>query len=66
MKPIRILVAEDDPHIRMGLTDALESEGYRVLAAEDGQKAEDVWKEDMPDLILLDIMMPGKSGYDVC
>jgi DNA-binding response OmpR family regulator len=66
MKPIKILVAEDDPHIRMGLIDALESEGYQVLAAEDGQKAEGVWKENMPDLILLDIMMPGKSGYDVC
>ncbi|OGR25271.1 MAG: DNA-binding response regulator [Desulfobacterales bacterium RIFOXYA12_FULL_46_15] len=66
MKPVKILVAEDDPHIRMGLADALESEGYQVLAAEDGHKAESVWKQEMPDLILLDIMMPGKSGYDLC
>lgn len=66
MKAIRILVAEDDPHIRTGLADALESEGYEVLLAEDGKKAEGVWKAEMPDLILLDIMMPGKSVYDVC
>ncbi|HCY86967.1 MAG TPA: DNA-binding response regulator [Desulfobacteraceae bacterium] len=66
MTTIKILVAEDDPNIRTGLTDTLESENYRVIQAADGRQALSLFKETTPDLILLDIMMPGKSGYDVC
>lgn len=66
MKPVKILVAEDDLHIRRGLTDTLESEGYHVLAVENGGQAEELLKQETVDLILLDIMMPEKSGYDVC
>lgn len=66
MKQIRILVAEDDPNIRMGLVDTLESETYQVIEAENGQKALEAFKKEQIDLILLDIMMPEKSGYDVC
>ena len=63
----RILLAEDDPNIRMGLVDALESENYEVVQTEDGDKAIRVFNEEGPfDLILLDVMMPGQSGYDVC
>lgn len=61
-----ILVAEDDRAIRQGLVDALESEGYGVLAEADGQKALDVFRRQPFDLVLLDVMMPGLSGYDVC
>lgn len=66
MNSIHILVAEDDINIRVGLADTLESEGYSVTTAEDGQKALDSFEQNRFDLILLDIMMPGKSGYDVC
>jgi len=59
-------VAEDDPHIRTGLTDTLESEGYQVIGADDGNEALDLFERETPDLVLLDVMMPGKSGYDVC
>jgi DNA-binding response OmpR family regulator len=66
MKPIHILVAEDDDNIRTGLVDTLESEGYRATPATDGKEAIDLFESEDFDLLLLDIMMPEKSGYDVC
>jgi len=66
MKPIHILVAEDDDNIRTGLVDTLESEGYRTTPARDGKEAIDLFASEEFDLLLLDIMMPEKSGYDVC
>lgn len=66
MKPVRILVAEDDDHIREGLIDTLESEGYEAVPAKDGNQALERFGTEAFDLILLDIMMPEKSGYDVC
>lgn len=66
MEPTRILVAEDDLHIREGLIDILEGEGYQVLAAADGEAALSLSETDSFDLALLDIMMPGRNGYDVC
>ena len=62
----RVLIAEDEKPIREGLIDLLGSEGYKTFAAENGDVALDVFKETQIDLALLDIMMPGKSGYDVC
>jgi DNA-binding response OmpR family regulator len=62
----RILVAEDERAIREGLVDLLESEGYAVTTAADGESAMAAWKNGGIDLALLDIMMPKKSGYDVC
>lgn len=61
-----ILIAEDDASIRMGLTDTLESEGYEVRTASDGEEAVRIFRSDRADLLLLDVMMPKKSGYDVC
>lgn len=61
-----ILVAEDDASIRMGLVDTLESEGYDVLEAVNGEEAVALFHEQSPHLVLLDIMMPRLSGYDVC
>ena len=66
MSQIKILVAEDDMNIRLGLVDTLESEDYRVVEAKDGKAALELFKNDSFDLVLLDIMMPEKSGYDVC
>ncbi|MCK5312671.1 MAG: response regulator, partial [Desulfobacteraceae bacterium] len=65
MNPNRILVVEDDPDIRMGLVDTLESEGYQVLEAKNGLEALKLFKLHDIDLLLLDIMMPEKSGFDV-
>lgn len=62
----RILVVEDDRAILIGLVDLLEAEGYAVLQAEDGDKALQTFQQKRPDLVLLDIMIPGRSGYDVC
>ncbi len=61
----RILVAEDDPDIRLGLVDTLESEGYLVFEAQNGLEAVKLFKLHDIDLLLLDVMMPEKNGYDV-
>jgi DNA-binding response OmpR family regulator len=61
-----ILVAEDDPAIREGLVVTLESDGHEVRAARDGAEALALYAERRPDLLLLDIMMPKRSGYEVC
>jgi DNA-binding response OmpR family regulator len=63
---MKILVAEDDTHIREGLVDVLESEGYEVVAAADGNEALRLYRAEQPALLCLDIMMPGMNGYDVC
>ena len=62
----RILVVEDDAHIRAGLVDALEGEGYEAIPAAEGKQGLAQARQQKLDLILLDIMMPGPSGYDVC
>jgi DNA-binding response OmpR family regulator len=66
VRSAKILVAEDDRYIRQGLIDSLESEGYQVVPAEDGAEALRLFRTEAPDLVLLDIMMPGRNGYDVC
>lgn len=66
MTLVKILVAEDDIHIRQGLVDTLESESYHVVEAENGNRAFEAFKNNALDLLLLDIMMPEKSGYEVC
>lgn len=62
----KILVCDDEPYILLALTDAVETEGYDCITATDGEEALQLAKEEKPDLILLDIMMPGKDGYEVC
>ena len=62
----KILIAEDDPGIQLSLKDEFESEGYQVFTANDGEKGLEMIKEQKPDLIILDIMLPGLDGYEVC
>ncbi len=62
---MKILVAEDDLFTRRGLVEILGNEGYEVAAAEDGERALDLFLTEGPDLVVLDIMMPGVNGYDV-
>ncbi len=61
----RILVADDDPHILSMLSTRLGKRGYDVLEAADGIQAVETAKRELPDLIVLDVMMPGKSGWEV-
>jgi DNA-binding response OmpR family regulator len=63
---MKVLVAEDDDRTRAGLLELLLAEGYSAVAARDGQEALDLYRRERPDVVLLDIMMPGASGYDVC
>ena len=65
-KTIKILVVEDEPSLIFTLRDTLESEGYQVIVSEDGEQAVELVQEHSPDLMILDIMLPGKSGYDIC
>jgi DNA-binding response OmpR family regulator len=62
----RILVVEDDPAILRGLADNLKFESYEVLTASDGEAACRLIREKNPDLIVLDLMLPRMSGYEVC
>ena len=62
----RILVAEDDTAILAGVVDLLTLEGYEVTEARDGKQALAHYHGIKPDLVLLDVMMPKVSGYDVC
>jgi DNA-binding response OmpR family regulator len=64
--PRTILVVEDETTLRETLADALEVEGFRVVAAADGREALARFRSDKPDLILLDLMLPELSGIEVC
>lgn len=63
---IKILCVDDDPLIRQMLGDILQLRGYTVLTASDGEAGLDVAAKERPDLILLDVMMPGLDGFEVC
>jgi len=65
MAPL-VLVVEDEAELRVILEDNLEYEGYRVAAAETGEKAVAMALSEPPALVLLDVMLPGMSGYEVC
>jgi two-component system response regulator RegX3 len=62
----RILVVDDEPSVRESVGYALEQEGFQVTLAEDGEAAEGRLTDAEFDLLILDIMMPGKSGLDIC
>ena len=62
----RVLVVEDEQSLREPLVYLLEKEGYEVLDAADGNAAIDLFRSSNPDIVLLDLMMPGMSGNEVC
>jgi DNA-binding response OmpR family regulator len=61
-----ILIAEDDPLTLDALATCIEHEGFQTLRAADGRQALELWRTHKPDLLCLDIMMPGVDGYEVC
>jgi DNA-binding response OmpR family regulator len=62
----RILLVEDEPSLIFTLQDTLESEGFQVHVVVDGLNVMDAVKQVQPDLMILDVMLPGRSGFDVC
>ncbi len=62
----RILIVDDEPEMIRGLVDNLQFEGYQTITAGDGERGLALALSEAPDLIVLDLMMPGMSGWDVC
>ena len=62
----KILVVDDDPDIRNVLTALLEAQGYRIVTAGDGVEGLATLKDERPDLMILDLLMPKMDGYAVC
>ena len=65
----KVLIADDEPHIRLLMEQTLEDledEGLEILLAENGAEALDSIKENIPDIVFLDVMMPKMNGFEVC
>jgi DNA-binding response OmpR family regulator len=62
----KILVVDDDPYILMSLEFLMKKNGYGVMIARNGTEALDIVGKQMPDVVLLDIMMPDVDGYEIC
>ena len=62
----KILITEDSPTVLNIMKEVLESAGYEVITAQDGQQALDAVHKNLPDLIVLDLMLPKMDGYKVC
>ncbi|MCU0956723.1 MAG: response regulator [Hydrogenophaga sp.] len=62
----KILIADDEPNILISLEFLMKREGYEVVVARDGQEALAAIEKERPALVLLDVMMPVKTGFDVC
>ena len=65
-KSAKILVVDDDPDMREALQIILESAGYIVVMAEDGEQCLSKLKEERPDMLILDLLMPRMDGFEVC
>lgn len=62
----KILIADDEPNILISLEYLMKREGYEVVVARDGDEAMSAIRRERPALVLLDVMMPGKTGFEVC
>ena len=62
----KVLIVDDDPHILMPLEFVMLKNGYEVLIARNGTEALAIIEDFVPDVVLLDIMMPDVNGYDIC
>jgi DNA-binding response OmpR family regulator len=66
VSPQKILVIEDENSVREGLVDSLSLEGYSVVWRDNGQDGVSAYEQEKPDLVILDVMMPGLDGLEVC
>lgn len=64
--PLRVLVVDDDPTVRDVLEAMLSFEGCEVLTAPDGERSLQMARDSLPDVVVLDVMMPGMDGIEVC
>ncbi len=62
----KVLIADDEPNIVVSLEFLMKREGHQVLVARSGVEALETIRRERPSLVLLDVMMPGKSGFEVC
>src|SRR5215813_2702801 len=62
----KVLIVEDDPHILLGLEEVLKSDGFDVGVCRRGDQALEAIAKERPVLVVLDVMLPGLTGYDVC
>ena len=62
----KVLIVEDDPHILLGLEEVLKSDGFDVAVCNRGDQAIEAVRKQRPALVVLDVMLPGMSGYDIC
>ena len=66
---MKILIVDDEPHLRMLIQqtlEELEDDGVELLTAANGEEALETIREEQPNLVFLDVMMPKKNGFDVC
>ena len=63
---IKLLIADDEPNILISLEYLMKREGFEVLVARDGEEALALLRQERPRLVLLDVMMPKKTGFEVC
>jgi len=66
---MKILIVDDEPHLRMLIQqtlEELEDDGVEILTASNGEEALDTIRDEKPNLVFLDVMMPKKNGFDVC
>lgn len=66
MTSAKVLIVEDEAALASVLKDNLEAEGFEVRHAPDGQAGAATWRDERPDLVVLDVMLPHKDGYTLC
>ena len=64
--PKKILIVEDDPSFSRAITHIIQKEGYDVASASNGMAGLRMAKEEKPDLLILDVMLPGMDGFEIC
>lgn len=64
--PKKILIVEDDPSFSRAITHIIQKEGYDVISASNGMAGLRMAKSDNPDLLILDVMLPGLDGFEIC
>lgn len=64
--PKKILIVDDEPNIVLSVEFIMTRSGYEVVTAGDGEQVMDILREEAPDLMILDVMMPRKNGFEVC